>query len=236
MERILIIDDDTELCAVLTEYLSSNQMKVYSRNNARDGLDAATSGRFDLIILDVMLPGMDGFTLLRSLRMSCDIGVLLLTARGEDADRITGFELGADDYLPKPFNPKELLVRIRAILRRGKQSMQTATLAGNYPKHLVVDGMVLNLGSRIMHYEGHKVELTDVEFELMVAFFESPGRVLSRESLVERVFDRSFHPDDRSLDMSVSRLRRKLDSDCSIGNRIKTVRSAGYLFSVNDRP
>jgi DNA-binding response OmpR family regulator len=235
MESILIIDDDVELCRMLDDYLTPHDFRLSLKHHAADGMDAVRRGGFDLIILDVMLPGLDGFAVLRAIRQWSDIGVLLLTARHEDSDRILGFESGADDYLPKPFNPRELLARIRVILRRGNRY---APLPGEAPipaRRLAVDGVVIDFGSRTAYCRDRKLDLTGIEFELLAAFLEAPGQVLPRADLIERVFERPYHPEDRSLDMCICRLRRKLDGNDPTNSRIRTIRSTGYLFGMKDR-
>jgi len=180
----------------------------------------------------VMLPGLDGFEVLRRLRTSSQVSVLLLTARGEDIDRIVGLEIGADDYLPKPFNPRELLARIRAILRRtaANRTARGGNLTGI--KHLSVGGIELDSGARTASCNGVELDLTNVEFELLGALMGAPGQILTREHLTELVLDRRFNPFDRSLDMHVSRLRRKLDDAAKLGDQIKTIRSVGYQLAV----
>jgi DNA-binding response OmpR family regulator len=234
MERILLIEDDAELCSMLDDYLTPHGVNLTVRHHATSGMEEAKNGAFDLIVLDVMLPGTDGFALLRWLRHWSDIAVLLLTACGDDSDRIKGFESGADDYLTMPFNAKELLARIRAILRRGRLHADISAEGHKGNRRHAVDGLALNFESRTVFFGDQRLELTAVEFELLAAFLEAPGQVLSREDLVKRIFQRHFHPEDRSLDMCVSRLRRKLDGHMPLQSRIKTVRSAGYLFSTDD--
>lgn len=231
--HVLLIDDDRELCAMLADYLGRHGFQVEAEHHGETGLQRALAGRFSLILLDVMLPGMDGFEVLRRLRATSQVSVLLLTARGEDVDRIVGLEIGADDYLPKPFNPRELLARMRAILRRNAPPEHPGD-SGQQPSvhHLVVDGVELDSGSRAASYQGHDLGLTDVEFSLLEALLLAPGQVIEREHLVEKVLGRRFNPFDRSLDMHVSRLRRKLDDAGCIGSRIKTIRSVGYQLAV----
>jgi DNA-binding response OmpR family regulator len=230
MTRILIIDDDVELCAVLRLYFAEHGFELVAQHDARMGLEAARKSEFDLIILDVMLPGVDGFAVLRSLRQWSQVGVLLLTARGGDGDRIMGFDSGADDYVAKPFHPPELIARMKAILRRGR----TTVYQGEQQpaRRLQVDKIAMDLDTRTVLVDGQQLDLTTVEFELLAAFVETPGQVLSREALLKRVFGRAFHPENRSLDMCVSRLRRKLNFDQSTPGHIKTVRSEGYLFTA----
>jgi two-component system response regulator CpxR len=228
VEHVLMIDDDIELCSMLQDYLSRHGFQITAEHNGELGLHRALTGDFCLILLDVMLPGLDGFEVLRRLRTSSQVSVLLLTARGEDIDRIVGLEIGADDYLPKPFNPRELLARIRAILRR------SAAIRSIPPKikHLSVAGIELDSGARTAICDGAELDLTNVEFELLGALMEAPGQILTREHLTETVLDRRFNPFDRSLDMHVSRLRRKLDEAADLGDQIKTIRSVGYQLAL----
>lgn len=227
MEDILLIDDDVELCLMLTEYLGKNGFRVKAAHRGDLGLRAAQQRPWALILLDVMLPGMDGFEVLKRIRAESPVNVLLLTARGEDVDRIVGLEIGADDYIPKPFNPRELLARMRAVLRRNTAA------AGAPPAVLRVGDLELDAGARRVLKAGGKVDLTDVEFGLLEALMQSPGKVVNREDLSQSVLGRSFDPFDRSLDMHVSRLRRKLSQTGSDENLVKTVRGAGYQLVVD---
>lgn len=231
MALVLLIDDDRELCAMLSDYLGRHGFQVTVEHHGETGLQRAQSGRFAIVLLDVMLPGMDGFEVLRRLRTTSQVSVLLLTARGEDVDRIVGLEIGADDYLPKPFNPRELLARMRAILRRNNAA-ETMPDGARHVHRLSVEGLDLDTGSRSARYNGLDLGLTDIEFSLLEALMMAPGQVLTREHLVESVLGRSFNPFDRSLDMHVSRLRRKLDDVAKVGDRIKTIRSVGYQLAV----
>ena len=229
MEDILLIDDDVELCSMLTEYLERNGFRITAMHRGDTGLKAALEKPFALVLLDVMLPGSDGFEVLRRMRASSSVSVLLLTARGDDVDRIVGLEIGADDYLSKPFNPRELLARMRAILRRtaGSHEKQEQTL-------LRADGLELNLATRTVLLNGKRIELTDVEFALLEALMRSPGTVVSREEISETAANgRKFHPFDRSLDMHVSRLRRKLSPKDATDELVKTIRGTGYQLAVN---
>ena len=229
MDDILLIDDDVELCSMLTEYMGRYGFRVTSVHRGDTGLKAALEKRFALVLLDVMLPGLDGFEVLRRIRASSAISVLLLTARGEDVDRIVGLEIGADDYLSKPFNPRELLARVRAILRRSSGSPSVK------PEQTVLraEGLELNRAARTVLQNGSKVELTDVEFALLEALMRSPGQVVAREDISENVLGRKFHPFDRSLDMHVSRLRRKLAEHGAPEEQVKTIRGVGYQLTVN---
>jgi DNA-binding response OmpR family regulator len=232
VEPVLLVDDDTELCSMLEDYLTRHGFRVTTENNGELGLKRALTGEFSIVLLDVMLPGLDGFEVLRRLRTSSQVSVLLLTARGEDIDRIVGLEIGADDYLPKPFNPRELLARIRAILRRSASNRSPRASLDAGIKHLAVAGIELDSGARTAICNGIEMELTNVEFELLGALMGSPGQILTREHLTECVLDRRFNPFDRSLDMHVSRLRRKLDDAAGLGDQIKTIRSVGYQLAL----
>ena len=218
---MLLIDDDVELCSLLSEFLSSEGFEVACEHDGPSGLAHALRDDSDLVLLDVMLPGMDGFEILRQLRRSSQIPVLMLTARGEDVDRIIGLELGADDYLPKPFNPRELTARVRAILRR------LEARPPEHPERLEVNGVTLDTGTRGVAVDGKPVELTTFEFDVLETLMRAAGRVLSRDDLMERLYNRKATPFDRSIDMHISHLRRKLETDRSL---IKTVRGVGYLF------
>jgi two-component system response regulator CpxR len=228
LEDILLIDDDVELCSMLTDYLGRYGFRVSAIHRGDTGLTEALKKQHTLILLDVMLPGLDGFEVLKRIRAASSISVLLLTARGEDVDRIVGLEIGADDYLPKPFNPRELLARMRAILRRTstKEPASEQTL-------LRSDGLELDPAARTVVQDGKKLDLTDVEFAMLEALLRTPGKVVTREELVENVLGRKFHPFDRSLDMHISRLRRKLSGNSQDDDRVKTVRGTGYQLAVH---
>ena len=226
MERIPIIDDDEELCELASEYLSFEGFAVETVTRGEAGIERALNGSCDLAVLDVMMPGLNGFEVLKRIRAGSALPVLMLTARGEDIDRIIGLELGVDDYLPKPYNPRELVARIRAILRRA-QAEQTATAA----TRLIVGDVTLDEGSYQVTCAGEPVHLTTVEFDLLRALLNAAGRVLSREVLYETVLEREFTPFDRVIDNHVSNLRRKLGNDAQGHERIKTLRNAGYLFA-----
>jgi DNA-binding response OmpR family regulator len=229
MEPILLIDDDVELCVMLSDYLGRHGYEVTTAHDGKAGLAKALGGSYVITLLDVMLPGLDGFEVLRRLRAAASpMNVLLLTARGDDVDRIVGLEIGADDYLPKPFNPRELLARIRAVLRRSHRE-QASPVSGS---GLAVSGLELDTAARIARCGDVTLDLTDVEFELLQALMRSAGEVVSRDQLAESVLGRKFHPFDRSLDMHVSRLRHKLDAADHFGDRVKTIRGVGYQLAV----
>ena len=225
MERILIIDDDVGLCEVLAERLEREGFLLEAVHDGLKGLDRARSGAHALVVLDLMLPGLAGLEVLRNLRMHSGIPVLILTARGEDVDRILGLEIGADDYLPKPFNPRELIARIRAVLRRTSQ-----VSAGG--QRLTAGDISLDLSAREGWIHDQKLHLTSVEFSLLDAFVREAGRVVTREHLTEAVLGRKVvGPFDRVIDVHVSNLRKKL-GETPAGERIKAVRGAGYQFVV----
>ena len=217
--RILVIDDDVELAGLLKQFLHREGFIVEFAHEGRAGLEMALHGQFDLLVLDVMLPGMDGFEILRRLRPQSRIPVLMLTARGEDVDRIVGLELGADDYLAKPFNPRELAARIRAILRRMEPRPASSRIE--------VNGVALDPGTREVLRNGKPVEVTTIEFDILEHLMRAAGRVLSRDALMEAMYNRKATAFDRSMDMHISHLRRKLETD---GTLIKTVRGVGYQF------
>src|ERR1700692_2563963 len=227
MERILVIDDDVELCTLVGEYLQAEGFVVESVHDGESGLQRASAGGYLLVVLDVMLPGINGFEVLRRIRAKSRLPVLLLTARGEDVDRIVGLEIGADDYLPKPFNPRELVARIRAVLRRsqGKDSKQEV------PDIIRVGDVELDPATRSVRHRGEPVEFTSVEFDLLQVLLREAGRVVTREALVDEVLGRKFSPFDRSIDMHVSKVRKKL-GDLDSEDHIKTVRGAGYIFAM----
>src|SRR5579859_6017532 len=229
MERILVIDDDVELCGLVSEYLRAEGFAIECVHDGESGLKRANAGEYLLVVLDVMLPGINGFEVLRRIRATSRLPVLLLTARGEDVDRIVGLEIGADDYLPKPFNPRELVARIRAVLRRTRADGSGAAAA---PDMVSVGDVELDPATRTVRLEGKPVDLTSVEFNLLEVLLREAGRVVPRERLVNAVLSRKFSPFDRSIDMHVSKVRKKLgDSDTDGDEHIKTVRGVGYIFA-----
>jgi len=225
--RILVIDDDAELCKLVARFLSAEGFRVETVRTSAQGVERALAGEHELIVLDVMLPGMDGFEILRRLRAESRTPVLMLTARGDDLDRILGLEIGADDYLPKPFNPRELAARIRAILRRANASAEVHS--GSAP--VIVGSLEVNQGSRVARVGANLLNLTTVEFDLLAKFVKSVGRVVGREELVKEVLGREFSPFDRSIDTHVCNLRKKVGPYGDGTERIKGVRGIGYLFA-----
>jgi two-component system response regulator CpxR len=230
MDRILVIDDDVELCGLVGEYLESEGFLVEAVYDGERGLERARQDNYVLIVLDVMLPAMNGFEVLRHIRSSSRIPVLLLTARGEEVDRIVGLEIGADDYLPKPFNPRELVARIRAVLRRTRDG-KSGTYEG-VPAILRVGDIELDPATRIVRHGSKPVDLTSVEFGLLEALLREAGRVVTRERLAATVLSRKFSPFDRSIDMHVSKVRKKIGDAEGEPEHIKTVRGVGYIFAL----
>jgi DNA-binding response OmpR family regulator len=227
--HLLIVDDDRELCEILKRYLEAEDFRVSFVHTGDAGVKAGIEGSFELIVLDVMLPDKKGFNVLKDIRQRARTPVLMLTARGEEFDRILGLELGADDYLAKPFNPRELAARISAILRRS--GWQSDNKTGLRPPKIKFGDLELDLGAHIVSKAGAPLNLTSAEFELLHMFFEFPGQVLTRDKLVERVLDRKFSPFDRSIDFHITNLRRKLGPQPDGGERIRSVRAIGYLYA-----
>lgn len=228
MNKVLIIDDDEELCELVSEYLAVEGFETTAVHDGEKGLESARTGEYEMAILDVMLPKMNGFEVLRRLREDSALPVLMLTARGDDTERIVGLEIGADDYLPKPFNPRELVARLRAILRRVYPDGDEQA-AGERVK---VDDLELVPSSRSLYKNGDEIVLTSVEFELLAALLREAGKVIRKEDLSETVLERRLSPFDRSLDMHISNLRKKLGERVDGSERIKTVRSVGYIYTL----
>jgi DNA-binding response OmpR family regulator len=226
--RLLVIDDDKKLCRLIRDYLEPMGYEVESAHSGPEGLDRAQAGQYQAIILDVMLPGMDGFEVLKHLRRTSDIPVLMLTARGEEPDRIVGLEIGADDYLPKTFSTRELLARLRAVTRRAMRA--TPGVSAEPETESVVGKLRVNTAARVALLEDQPLVLTPVEFDLLAALARARGRVKSREQLLEEIRDRNYDVFDRSIDVHISTLRRKLGDDAKEPRYIRTVRSAGYML------
>ncbi|MES2707933.1 MAG: response regulator transcription factor [Verrucomicrobiota bacterium] len=225
--RILLIDDDRKLCRLVRDYLSPLGYAVESVHDGAEGAQLALAEKWDAVILDVMLPGLDGLEVLRRLRQESGIPVLMLTARGDESDRIVGLELGADDYLPKTFSPRELLARLRAVLRRSQAG--SLPVAGSSAEITVRD-LKINVDARSATLAGEPMVLTPVEFELLVTLARAKGRVKSREQLVDEIRDREYEVFDRSVDVHISSLRRKLKDDAREPRYLRTMRAAGYMM------
>lgn len=225
--RVLIIDDDPKLCRLVKDYLDPMGYEVESAGTGPAGLEKALAGDYQAVILDVMLPGMDGFEVLRRIRQSSTVPVLMLTALGDESDRIVGLEIGADDYLPKTFSTRELLARLRAVTRR---SNMTLSRKAENDDEIVIGELRINSASRQVIEGGQILSLTPVEFDLLVTLARSADRVLSRDRLLDEISGRDYEVFDRSIDVHISSLRRKLNDDPKYPRYIKTVRSAGYML------
>lgn len=230
MEKILIIDDDRDLCELLCEYLGTEGYEVDTAYDGRTGIEQMQRQGYHMVILDVMLPGgRNGFRVLQDIRAKSEMPVLMLTARGDDIDRIVGLEMGADDYLAKPFNPRELLARVRAVLRRtvpGEKDL----LDWQELSHYAVGDVILDEGRRTVLVSGQPIDLTCMEFDLLAVLLRNAGQVVSREVLVRNVMKRPLSAYDRSVDVHVSKLRKKLSLENGESDMIKAIRGVGYLY------
>ena len=225
---LLLVDDDAELCGLMVDFFSQHGFRVESAYDGRRGLARALEGNFDLVLLDVMLPGLDGFEVLHQLRRQSSVPVIMLTARTEQADRISGLNAGADDYLPKPFGPEELLARIRAVLRRSSQArLQPATV-------LEAGSLRLDPDTRRVWRDTTRLDLTSIEFEILSLLMRSAGRSVSRDEIAGILYHREAMPYERAIDVHVSHLRKKLEQGGH--SMIRTVRGVGYLFCAEPSP
>ena len=230
--RVLLVDDDTELGELVREYLAREGFSLEVEADGTHAVERAVAGDYQLIVLDVMLPGVSGFDILRHLRAVSRIPVLMLTARGDDVDRIVGLELGADDYLSKPFNPRELVARIRAVLRRVR--FDAAADAEPVDERLGVDDVEVDVRRHVVRRAGTPIELTAVEFSVLEILLRAAGTVVRRDELARGALGRALMPFDRSLDVHVSRLRKKLGPRADGGERIRALRAVGYLYARGD--
>ncbi|SDU46220.1 response regulator transcription factor [Desulfobacula phenolica] len=229
--KILIIDDDKKLCRLVADYLEPMGYDAEAAHNGTQGLQMILEGDYHAVILDVMMPGMDGFEVLKRLRKESDIPVLMLTARGEETDRIVGLEMGADDYLPKTFSSRELLARLRAVTRRYfiSESQSTSEAADNV---LIFGDLQIEQSSRTVRFHGKKIVLTPIEYNLLTCLAGAAGRVLTRDQLLDAVTGRSYEVFDRTVDVHISSLRRRLGEDPRNPMFIQTIRSVGYMFKM----
>lgn len=225
--RVLVIDDDRKLCRLVKDYLEPMGYAVSLVHTGPEGAESATAFKWDAVLLDVMLPGMDGFTVLKNIRARSQVPVLMLTARGDEADRIVGLELGADDYLPKTFSTRELLARLRAVIRRARPS-EPAEDSG--AAEIVVGPLRVNIDARVALLHDQPLVLTPVEFDLLASLARAKGRVRTREHLLEQIRSRDYEVFDRSIDVHISALRKKLGDDPKTPRFIRTLRSAGYML------
>jgi len=231
--KILMIDDDKKLCRLVADYLGPMGYALEATHNGVRGLEMILAGNYKAVILDVMMPGMDGFEVLKRLRKRSDIPVLMLTAMGDETDRIVGLEMGADDYLPKTFSSRELLARLRAVTRRHSTHHQTATQTMDTT--LIFGDLHIDPGARTARLGEKTLNLTPVEYDLLTLLAKAPGRVLTRDQLLDSVSGRSYDVFDRSVDVHISSLRRKLGEDPRNPRFIQTVRTAGYMFKNPER-
>jgi len=225
--RVLCIDDDDRLYQLLASYLGPNGVTLTHASDGPKGLAALSNGVFDAVLLDVMMPRMDGLEVCRRIRQLSGVPVIMLTAKGDEADRVVGLELGADDYVAKPFSPRELLARLRAVLRRSQPASVT--------NEIVVGQVTVDVGARKVNVAGEGIELTGLEFDLLMALVRRPGRVVSRETLLAEAGRGDVTVNDRTVDVHVSHLRRKLGDDPRSPRLIKTVRGVGYVFAADGR-
>ncbi len=234
--RLLMIDDDRKLCRLVATYLEPLGFDVTTVHTGTDGVDRALNSEapWHAVILDVMLPGIDGFEVLKRIRTRSQVPVLMLTARGDETDRIVGLEVGADDYLPKTFSTRELLARLRAVLRRSALNASPQAGSEAPPTEVVVGPLRLNLDARSAVMDTRPLVLTPVEFDLLASLAKARGRVKSREALLDECRDRNYDVFDRSIDVHISSLRKKLGDDAKEPRYIRTVRSAGYMMVVPD--
>ena len=226
-QRILVIDDDRKLCRLIGDYLTPLGYAVEAVHTGPEGVERATAGTWHAIILDLMLPGLDGFEVLKRIRRTSEVPVLMLTARGDEADRIVGLEIGADDYLPKTFSTRELLARLRAVTRR---TVRTVKPDDDAPEELVVGALRVLPDTRAAVLGDQPLDLTPVEFDLLASLARAKGRVRTREALLEEIRDRNYDVFDRSIDVHISALRRKLGDDPKQPRFIRTFRGAGYML------
>jgi DNA-binding response OmpR family regulator len=229
--RLLLIDDDRKLCRLIAAYLQPLGYDVTAVHTGPEGVERAAEP-WQALILDLMLPGMDGFEVLKQIRKTSDVPVLMLTARGDEADRIVGLEIGADDYLPKTFSTRELLARLRAVIRRS--SLRRDKPAADAPE-LFAGPLRMSLGARVVTLDDKPLDVTPVEFDLLACLIRARGRVKSREQLLEEIRDRNYEVFDRSIDVHISALRKKLGDDPKAPRFIRTVRTAGYMLIDSDR-
>lgn len=226
--RVLVIDDDRELCGLIRAYLEPLGYEVQAEHRGDEGAERAVAEKFDAVILDVNLPGMDGFEVLRRVRSRSHVPILMLTSRGEETDRIVGLEMGADDYLPKTFSSRELLARLRAVTRRA--ALHGESPAAREETEIVVGALRIRPGARVALLEEKPLTLTTLEFELLVALARARGRVKTREQLIETIAERDYDGIDRSIDVHIWALRRKLGDDPREPRFIRTVRAVGYML------
>jgi two-component system, OmpR family, response regulator CpxR len=233
MEMVLVIDDDWDLCELLDEYLTHEGFRVETAHDGEEGIEKVLAESYGAVVLDVMLPGAhDGYDVLKQIRARTNTSVLMLTARGDDVDRIVGLEMGADDYLPKPFNPRELVARLRAILRRSNREAERVFASMTSVRHCVGD-VEMDMSMRTVLCAGEPVDLTSAEFSLLEILLSKAGHIVTRDELTTKVLGRSLTPYDRSIDVHVSNLRKKLGRENGGMERIKSIRGSGYIYVLS---
>jgi DNA-binding response OmpR family regulator len=220
--RVLLIDDDARLADLLTSYFADHGVALASARDGASGLDTLARGTFDAILLDVMMPGLDGLEVLRRICGKSRVPVLMLTARGDEADRVVGLELGADDYVPKPFSPRELLARLRAVLRRAQPEATS--------ERIMIGGVEVDVGARTARVDGEPIDLTGLELDILVALMRRAGRVVPREALLSEAGREDIVVSERTVDVHISHVRKKLGDDPRSPKLIRTVRGVGYVF------
>ena len=228
--RILLVEDAPDVQLIVADLLRGHSHEVVVSGDGSEGLRVAAEQQFDLLILDVMLPGIRGFEALRQIRAKSALPIIMLTARDEDIDRILGLEIGADDYLAKPFNPRELAARIQAVLRRSASTTREAAAAG--PQRIVLGDVELDESARTVRRGNREVDLTSIEFDLLAYFMKNPVKVLQREEIVQQILGRESAPDDRSIDVHISNLRKKLGRTADGSDRVRAIRGIGYIFVI----
>lgn len=230
--HILIVDDDAEIRDLLSRFLAKHDYRVTTARDGREMKKALDDWQIDLIVLDLMMPGEDGLTLCRKVRADSNMPVIMLTAMGEDVDRIIGLEVGADDYMAKPFNPRELSARIKAVLRRFEQGAKVSNPDAEKAGRFAFAGFELDPATRSFYKDGDEIDLTAGEYDLLIAFVEHPQRILNRDQLLDMAKGRAAIPFDRSIDVQVGRLRKKIEPDYKEPTLIKTVRGGGYMLTA----
>jgi two-component system phosphate regulon response regulator OmpR len=227
--KVLIIEDDAKIRMLLKEYLEGNSYQVNTLSDGNNAIEIINSESPDIVILDIMLPGRDGLEVLKEIRQKNSVPVIMLTAKGEDADRIVGLELGADDYLPKPFNPRELLARLKAVMRRTFQEKEVEAEADS--EHLIeAGGIVLNRAKQTVVLEDEEIELSSTEYKILEVLMANPNVILNRDQIMNYARGRDFMAFDRSIDVHISKLRSKLERNPRSPRRIKTIWGSGYMF------
>jgi two-component system response regulator CpxR len=234
--HVLVIDDDVELCDLLTDYLSREGFILKSVHDGEQGRYETLAANYDLIVLDVMLPGIDGFEVLRKIREHSTVPVLMLSARGDEVDRIVGLEMGADDYLAKPFNPRELLARLKAIQRRLHELPVTDTSSDTQNNVIILGDLIVDASTMQVYLEGRRIPFTVAEFSLLRELLLTPGQVVEREELALKVLGRDLSLFDRSIDVHIASIRKKLGRMVNDVERIKTIRGVGYMYAHHTLP